>query len=85
MKLTVIGGGGVRAMFLAKSIASRARELGITELCFMDNDENKLAIFGKMAERVAFSLAPELKFSLTSDRIEAVNAADYINYRLNYN
>lgn len=27
MKLTVIGGGGVRSMFLAKSIAQRAEEL----------------------------------------------------------
>ena len=29
MKLTVIGGGGVRSMFLAKSIAQRADELHI--------------------------------------------------------
>ena len=27
MKLTVIGGGGVRSMFLAKSIAQKAAEL----------------------------------------------------------
>lgn len=38
MKLTVIGGGGVRSMFLAKSIAQKAAELHITELVFMDND-----------------------------------------------
>ena len=31
MKLTVIGGGGVRSMFLAKSIAQRAEELHIDE------------------------------------------------------
>ena len=37
MKLTVIGGGGVRSMFLAKSIAQKAAELHITELVFMDN------------------------------------------------
>ena len=29
MKLTVIGGGGVRSMFLAKSIAQKAKELNI--------------------------------------------------------
>ena len=38
MKLAVIGGGGVRSMFLAKSIAQRAKDLHITELVFMDND-----------------------------------------------
>ena len=46
MKLTVIGGGGVRSMFLAKSIAQRARDLHITELVFMDTDAEKLRIYG---------------------------------------
>ena len=39
MKLTVIGGGGVRSLFLAKSIAQKAESLRITELVFMDNYE----------------------------------------------
>lgn len=39
MKLTVIGGGGVRSMFLAKSIAQKAEQLDIKTLVFMDNDE----------------------------------------------
>lgn len=78
MKLTVIGGGGVRSMFLAKSIASRADELGITQLCFMDNDKEKLDIFGKMAKKVANLIAPELFFSLTTDSVEAVTDADYV-------
>ncbi len=78
MKLTVIGGGGVRSMFLAKSIASRAKELGISELWFMDNDSEKLYIFGKMAKRVACIIDPELKFFLTTDSIEAVRDADYV-------
>ena len=34
MKLTVIGGGGVRSMFLAKSIAQRAEITGINDLNF---------------------------------------------------
>lgn len=78
MKLAVIGGGGVRSMFLAKSIASRADELGITQLCFMDNDKEKLDIFGKMAKKVANLIAPELVFSLTTDSVEAVTDADYV-------
>ena len=49
MKLTVIGGGGVRSMFLAKSIAQRADELHIDELVFMDNDPEKLRIYGGLA------------------------------------
>lgn len=78
MKLTVIGGGGVRSMFLARSIAARATELGINELIFMDNDERKLNIFGKMAQKVSAMIAPTLAFSLTTDIFEAVKDADYV-------
>ena len=78
MKLTVIGGGGVRSMFLAKSIAQRAAALGITELVFMDIDAEKLRIYGGMAAHVARMLNPDLKFSLTTDAAEAVTGADYI-------
>ena len=64
MKLTVIGGGGVRSMFLAKSIAQRAHDLHITELVFMDCDADKLRIYGGLARHVARLLDPALKFTL---------------------
>lgn len=78
MKITVIGGGGVRSMFLAKSIAQKAERLRIDELCFMDNNEQKLRIYGGMASHVAELLCPKLKFSLTTDAVEAVKNADYV-------
>lgn len=78
MKITVIGGGGVRSMFLAKSIAQKAERLHIDELCFMDNNEQKLRIYGGMAAHVAKLLCPELQFSLTSNAVEAVKDADYV-------
>ena len=78
MKLTVIGGGGVRSMFLAKSIAQKAKDLHITELIFMDNDEKKLRIYGGLAAHVAKILNPELPFRLTSDPAHAVRDADYV-------
>lgn len=78
MKITVIGGGGVRSMFLAKSIAQKAKKLHIDELCFMDNNEQKLRIYGGMAAHVAKLLCPEMKFTLTADAVEAVRDADYV-------
>lgn len=78
MKLTVIGGGGVRSMFLAKSIAQKAQTLGIDELCFMDNDEKKLRIYGTMAKVVAGMNCPGLHFTLTTDAEDAVKDADYV-------
>jgi len=78
MKISVIGGGGVRSMFLAKSLAQASRELGFDEIVFMDNDEKKLNIYGKMARQLVKKLQPELKFDLTSDAVEAIRDADYI-------
>ena len=78
MKITVIGGGGVRSMFLAKSIAQKAEKLNIDELCFMDNNEQKLKIYGGMAAHVARLLCAKMKFTLTSDACEAVKDADYV-------
>ena len=78
MKITVIGGGGVRSMYLAKSIAAKSKMLEIDELCFMDNNEKKLNIYGKMAQHVGKLLSPEMKFCLTTDAVEAVRDADYV-------
>ena len=78
MKISVIGGGGVRSMFLAKSLAQASRELGFDEIVFMDNDEKKLNIYGRMAQQLVKKLQPELNFSLTSDAVEAIRDADYI-------
>lgn len=78
MKLTVIGGGGVRSIFLAKSLAQRAQALGIKELMFMDADERKLRVFGGLAAGAVQRLAPDVRFSLTSDPVEAMKDADYL-------
>lgn len=78
MKLAVIGGGGVRSIFLAKSIASRAAELKIDELVFMDNDEKKLHIYGAMAKKTAALICPSLDFKITTDANSAVKNADYV-------
>lgn len=78
MKLAVIGGGGVRSMFLAKSIALRASQMGITQLVFMDNDQRKLNIYGKMAGEVSRRLYPFMDFVLTTDPVEAIKDADYV-------
>ena len=78
MKLSVIGGGGFRSMFLSKSLAQNAKRLGIDTLVFMDNDPEKLRIFGKMAEKIALMIEPSLSFICTTDAVEAMQDADYV-------
>lgn len=65
-------------MFLAKSLAQRAGELGINTLVFMDNDEMKLSIYGKMAKKTAALINPDIEFILTTDAKAAVEDADYV-------
>lgn len=49
MKLTVLGGGGVRSAFLAKSLAYNAHRIGLTEVVFLDSSAENLTIFGEIA------------------------------------
>ena len=78
MKLAVLGGGGVRSPFLAKSIVKNSAMAGLTEVVFMDNNEKKISIYGKIAQIIANKLDPNLKFSTTTNALEAITNADFI-------
>lgn len=78
MKIAVLGGGGVRSMFLAKSLAQKADALGIDKIVFMDNNEKKLEIYGGLAKETARRINAEVLFELTLDAKEAVTDADYV-------
>lgn len=78
IKLTVIGGGGVRSMFLARSLVHQAEELSIEKIVFMDTNETKLKIFGEMARQTAKKIRPDVEFELTTDPVLAVQDADFV-------
>ena len=65
MKLCVLGGGGVRSCFLAKSIACNASLANLTEVVLMDVDQAKLDRYGKLARQIAIRIAPSLRVTLT--------------------
>ena len=78
MKIAVIGGGGVRSLFLAKSLSQASRKLGITEVAFSDTDPEKLAVYGKLANISVYLFSPEMRFVTTTDNDEALCDADYV-------
>ncbi|GMQ59003.1 glycoside hydrolase [Vallitalea sediminicola] len=78
MKLVVLGGGGVRSPFLAKSVVTKAKELGINKVVFMDNESEKLRIYGGMAKHISNYIDDTIEFQLTTDAIEAVKDASFI-------
>lgn len=78
MKLTVLGGGGVRSPFLAKSIVANAKQCDITEVVFMDSDKEKIRIFGGLAKIISNRINKDIKFTYTSDPIEALKGANFI-------
>lgn len=78
MKLSILGGGGSRAMILAKSLLQQAKELKISEIVFMDNHEESLSVFGRMTQKAAASIDPTVRVSFTGDAVAAVTDADYV-------
>lgn len=78
MKLSILGGGGSRAIILTKSLLQKAPVLGITEIVFMDNNEEGLRIFGGMARKAASIIDPDVKVTCTSDPLEAIEGSDYV-------
>lgn len=78
MKLTVLGGGGVRAPFLAKSIIKNAELANITEVVFMDNNKEKLEIFGALSKKIANTINNKILFSYTTNAKNALTNTDII-------
>lgn len=78
MKLTMIGGGGVRTPLAIPPILRRADRLGLEELCLMDINETKLQIFGILARDIAKRTGSNLKITLTTDAGEALSGSDFV-------
>ncbi|RVH93141.1 6-phospho-beta-glucosidase, partial [Sinorhizobium medicae] len=50
MKLTLIGGGGVRAPLFVGSALRRAERSDLTEISLQDINERKLELFGRISQ-----------------------------------
>jgi 6-phospho-beta-glucosidase len=75
MKLTVIGGAGVRTPLLMSALARRQEAIGLDSVVLMDLDESKLELFGPLSRYVAESVGGTFTLSWTSDAREALTGA----------
>lgn len=78
MKLTIIGGAGVRTPRLIPSLVKRAERLGLTELWLMDNQAEKLDLIGNLCISMARQLGATFDIRLTTDAREAITGAQHV-------
>src|SRR5215213_702327 len=78
MKIVVIGGGSTYTPELIDGFIARASVLGLKEIWLVDPNQERLAVVGAFAQRMAaFANAP-FKVELTGDRRRALDGADFV-------
>jgi 6-phospho-beta-glucosidase len=78
MKLTLIGGGGVRSPLFVMSLLRRYKNIGVDELCLMDIDSHKLEIFGALCREVTHRAGDPFKITSTTDARAALTDASHV-------
>jgi 6-phospho-beta-glucosidase len=78
MKLTLIGGGGVRSPLFVMSLLRRYKNIGVDELCLMDIDSHKLEIFGALCREVIHRAGDPFKITSTTDARAALTDASHV-------
>ena len=81
MKIAVIGGGSTYTPELVQGLISQ-KDLDVTELALMDISEDRLAMVGGFAQRLAAAQGANFRVSLTGDRSEALQGAAFVVVQL---
>jgi 6-phospho-beta-glucosidase len=77
-KITVLGGGGVRAPLLVSSLLRRAERIHLDEICLMDIDREKLELIGNLCRALAGWLGSPVPIRTTAEAPAALDGARYI-------
>ncbi|WP_186445951.1 6-phospho-beta-glucosidase [Paenibacillus cremeus] len=78
MKLTILGGAGMRTALLVNGLMRHIDELRFDEVALFDTDEERLMIMGSLSKYIADSKQAPFKVTFTTDAREALTGADYI-------
>jgi 6-phospho-beta-glucosidase len=78
MKLTLIGGGGVRSPLFVMTLLRWQKRVGVSELCLMDIDERKLELFSGLNRELVRRAGNPFTVTATSDAHQALKGADHV-------
>jgi 6-phospho-beta-glucosidase len=78
MKLTLMGGGGVRSPLFTMTMLRWQKRIGIDELCLMDIDPHKLELFSALCREIVHRAGDPFKVSVTTDALSAMMGADHV-------
>lgn len=78
MKISIIGGGSAYTPGLIEGLIKIRAEVPYTEICLMDIDEPKLKTVGAIVRKIVAQALPDVKVSITADRIEAIKESAFV-------
>src|SRR6266498_1714921 len=78
MKLTLIGGGGVRAPMFVSSALRRAKTIHLDEICLMDIRPEKLEIIAAISRQVGLMMDSRVHITHTTDPVAALEGASHV-------
>ncbi|MCX7609282.1 MAG: hypothetical protein N2049_08720, partial [Anaerolineales bacterium] len=78
MKLTVIGGGGVRSPLFVMTVLRWQERIGLEELCLMDVDEHKLSLIGAICQELVRRADEPFRLTITTDARQALTGAAHV-------
>jgi 6-phospho-beta-glucosidase len=78
MKLTLIGGGGVRAPLFVTSALKRADRIHLDTLYLMDNHTEKLQVMEAISQESARRMGSSVRIVATDDPEAALDGANYV-------
>ncbi len=82
VKVAVVGGGSTYTPELVEGFVTRGERLPVDELVLLDIDAERLGIVGALAERMMRRAGWSGRLTLTQDRLEAIDGADFVIVQL---
>jgi 6-phospho-beta-glucosidase len=78
MKITVIGGGGVRGPLFVASALRRANAIGLDEISLMDIRPDELEMMAAISRQIGVMMESPVRITHTTDAVTALDGASHV-------